>query len=70
MEQNEQNNDWLEKQTMAIPIEIYIKLRLELAEMERKYNDTLSRAWAAESNLADAKEQIRELLGMKEGEDA
>lgn len=65
----EMKNEWLEKQTMTIPIEVFINMRLKLAELEQKYNDALSRAWTAEGNLIKAKEQIKELLGVKEGEE-
>lgn len=68
--EEEKKEEWLEDQMMQIPIEVYIKLRLELAEAEKKYSEALSRAWTAESNLEKAKEQIKELLGMKEGADA
>lgn len=68
--EDEKKEEWLEDQMMQVPIEVYIKLRLELAEAEKKYSEALSRTWTAESNFEKAKEQIKELLGMKEGADA
>lgn len=66
----DKREEWLEDQMMQVPIEAFIKLKIDLAEAERKYSEALSRAWSAEENLEKAKEQIKELLGMKEGEDA
>lgn len=74
MNEKETNNtSWLDGQTMTIPIEEFIKLRLEMAQLEKKNDDLYSRIWSAESrleetqkNLDDAKAQISELLGIKE----
>lgn len=74
MNEKETNNtSWLDGQTMTIPIEEFIKLRLEMAQLEKKNDDLYSRIWSAESrleetqkNLNDAKAQIAELLGVKE----
>lgn len=74
MNEKETNNtSWLDGQTMTIPIEEFIKLRLEMAQLEKKNDDLYSRIWSAESrleetqkNLDDAKAQIAELLGIKE----
>lgn len=74
MNEKETNNtSWLDGQTMTIPIEEFIKLRIEMAQLEKKNNDLYSRIWSAESrleetqkNLDDAKAQIAELLGIKE----
>jgi hypothetical protein len=67
------NTSWLDGQTMTIPIEEFIKLRIEMAQLEKKNDDLYSRIWSAESrleetqkNLDDAKAQIAELLGIKE----
>lgn len=78
MNEKETNNtSWLDGQTMTIPIEEFIKLRLEMAQLEKKNDDLYSRIWSAESrleetqkNLDDAKAQISELLGIKELEKA
>lgn len=74
MNEKETNNtSWLDGQTMTIPIEEFIKLRIEMAQLEKKNDDLYSRVWNAESrleetqkNLDDAKAQIAELLGIKE----
>lgn len=74
MNEKETNNtSWLDGQTMTIPIEEFIKLRIEMAQLEKKNDDLYSRVWSAESrleetqkNLDDAKAQIAELLGIKE----
>lgn len=74
MNEKETNNtSWLDGQTMTIPIEEFIKLRIEMAQLEKKNDDLYSRIWSAESrleetqkNLDDAKAQIAELLGIKE----
>lgn len=66
--------EWLDGQTIEIPVEKYVELRIKIMDTESRYADTLSRLWKLETakaevekNLADAKKQIRELLGM-EGE--
>lgn len=73
MANENRNTSWLDGQTMTIPIEEFIKLRLEMAQLEKKNDDLHSRVWNAESrleetqkNLDDAKAQIEELLGIKE----
>ena len=74
MNEKETNNtSWLDGQTMTIPIEEFIKLKIEMAQLEKKNDDLYSRVWNAESrleetqkNLDDAKAQIAELLGIKE----
>ena len=74
MNEKETNNtSWLDGQTMTIPIEEFIKLRIEMAQLEKKNDDLYSRVWNAENrleetqkNLDDAKAQIAELLGIKE----
>lgn len=66
----DKREEWLEDQMMQVPIEAFIKIRLQLAELERKYSDAISKTWQAEENLKEAKAQIRELLGMKEGQNA
>lgn len=74
MNEKETNNtSWLDGQTMTIPIEEFIKLKIEMAQLEKKNDDLYSRIWSAESrleetqkNLDDAKAQIAELLGIKE----
>lgn len=72
-EEETNNTSWLDGQTMTIPIEEFIKLRIEMAQFEKKNDDLYSRVWNAESrleetqkNLDDAKAQIAELLGIKE----
>lgn len=72
-EEETNNTSWLDGQTMTIPIEEFIKLRIEMAQLEKKNDDLYSRVWNAESrleetqkNLDDAKAQIAELLGIKE----
>lgn len=72
-EEETNNTSWLDGQTMTIPIEEFIKLRIEMAQLEKKNDDLYSRIWSAESrleetqkNLDDAKAQIAELLGIKE----
>ena len=74
MNEKETNNtSWLDGQTMTIPIEEFIKLKIEMAQLEKKNDDLYSRIWDSESkleetqkNLEDAKAQIAELLGIKE----
>lgn len=72
-EEETNNTSWLDGQTMTIPIEEFIKLKIEMAQLEKKNDDLYSRIWSAESrleetqkNLDDAKAQIAELLGIKE----
>jgi septal ring factor EnvC (AmiA/AmiB activator) len=72
-EEETNNTSWLDGQTMTIPIEEFIKLRIEMARLEKKNDDLYSRIWSTESrleetqkNLDDAKAQIAELLGIKE----
>ena len=76
-EEETNNTSWLDGQTMTIPIEKFIKLKIEMAQLEKKNDDLYSRIWSAESrleetqkNLDDAKAQIAELLGIKEEQDA
>lgn len=72
-EEETNNTSWLDGQTMTIPIEEFIKLKIEMAQLEKKNDDLYSRIWDTESkleetqkNLDDAKAQIAELLGIKE----
>lgn len=74
----EENNkmEWLEGQTMTIPVEEFINLRLELAKLNEKNDNLYHRIWSTEAELketqdalAEAKKQIKELLGINEGEE-
>lgn len=64
----EKNMEWLEGQTITIPVEEYIKMRLELASLDDKYTRALNDKWNLDSALSDAKKQIKELLGIDEEE--
>lgn len=75
MEENSKMS-WLEGQTMTIPVEEFINLRLELAKLNEKNDNLYHRIWSAEAELketqdalAEAKKQIKELLGINEGEE-
>ena len=69
MEENN-NMEWLEGQTITIPVEVFIKMRIEMAEQKQKEDKLYHRAWDAEASLREAKAQIKELLGIEEEEDA
>lgn len=65
------NLKWLEGQTMTIPVEEFIKMRIEMAELEQNYSDARSAKWKLESeieeltkNLTEARKQIREIIGV------
>lgn len=78
MEENQKN--WLENQTITIPVEEYIKIRIEMATQEQKEDKLWHKAWDAEEKLKetqkaleDAKEVIKQykadierLLGINE----
>lgn len=78
MEENKKN--WLEDQTITIPVEEYIKIRIEMATQKQKEDKLWQRAWDAEEKLKetqkaleDAKEVIKQykadierLLGINE----
>ncbi len=78
MEENKKN--WLEDQTITIPVEEYIKIRIEMATQKQKEDKLWQRAWDAEEKLKetqkaleDAKEVIKQykadierLLGIDE----
>lgn len=78
MEENKKN--WLEDQTITIPVEEYIKIRIEMATQNQKEDKLWQRAWDAEEKLKetqkaleDAKEVIKQykadierLLGINE----
>lgn len=69
----EKKMDWLDGQTMTIPIEEFIKIKIEMAEQIQKEDNLYHRIWETEGKLKDtqealedAKRQIRELLGVED----
>lgn len=76
MENNEnKSTEWLESQMMTIPVEEFIKMRLQMAEQGHKEDRLYHRLWDTEKEcdelkaaLEDAKKQIKELLGINEAE--
>ena len=70
---DEERKSWLDGQTLTVPVEEFINMRIELSKLEeekhqawrRKFelDDELEKTQAA---LEDAKKQIRELLGVDE----
>ena len=71
MEQERQ--EWLEKQMMQIPIEYFIELRLQVEKAKAAVDDEMHKRWhletqldEAKESLAEAKAQIRQLIGLDE----
>lgn len=72
----EKRMEWLDGQTLTIPVEEFIQMRLEMAEMKNKYSQVCSVKWRLESELnevraalTDAKSQIKEMLGIQDEAD-
>lgn len=59
MEEENKSMEWLEGQTLTIPVEVYINMRIELAELKEKCSDSLSKRWAMESQLDDMKKELQ-----------
>ena len=74
MEDNEKKGmEWLDNQTMTIPIDEFIKMRLQIAEQNNKEDRLYYRLWETEIErdelkkaYEDAKQQIKDLLGINE----
>ena len=74
MEDNEKKGmEWLDNQTMTIPIDEFIKMRLQIAEQNNKEDRLYHRLWETETErdelkkaYEDAKQQIKDLLGINE----
>ena len=73
----EERMDWLDGQTLTIPIEKFIKMRLEHEETKRNFSESNHKRWKLEDELKETKEaleeakkQIRKLIGIEEGADA
>ena len=78
--EEETRMDWLEGQAMSIPVEEFIKLRIELASLKARCSELCSNKWDLQreiealkeenvllrKNLDDAKSQIKKLLGVDE----
>ena len=60
------NRDWLEGQTMNIPIEEYINLKISISQYIDEKKRLVAALDEATTNLKSAKAQIRELLEIKE----
>ena len=74
------NMEWLDDQTMNIPIKVFIDMRLEIANLEKRNSDVIEKRWEVDKevekltaenkelrlNLTEAKGQIRALLGVDE----
>ena len=75
----DENNkmDWLKGQTIEIPVEEFVQMRLDMAELKQKEDKLFHRVWDAEEKLKDAQEVIKQykadierLLGLeKENEE-
>ena len=72
MEENKKM-DWLEGQTITIPVSEFIEMRLEMAEQKRKEDELYHRVWDAEEKLRDSQKIIQQykadmerLLGITE----
>lgn len=72
----EKRMEWLDGQTLTIPVEEFIQMRLDMAEMKNKYSNVCSVKWRLESELnevraalTEAKSQIKEMLGIQDEAD-
>ena len=57
--------EWLDGQMMQVPIEDFINLRMAVSYYIEKIEKLESELREAKQNLSDAKEDIRNLIGMK-----
>lgn len=62
---------WLEGQTITIPVEVFIKMSIKIAEIEQRNNDLCREKYALKDELeethksvADYKKQLMEVLGV------
>lgn len=71
----EENNkmEWLEGQTITIPVARFMEIRLEMADQKRKEDELYHRVWDAEEKLRDSQKIIQQykadmerLLGINE----
>lgn len=67
------DNNWLEDQMMTIPVEEFIKMRINLAEYEKdlarerlKNYDLGNELKEAHKTVADYKAQMMEVLGVED----
>ena len=54
----ENKMEWLEGQTLTIPVEVYINMRLDLEEVKSKYSAVCSCKWRLESEIDDLKKEL------------
>ena len=54
----ENKMEWLEGQTITVPVEEFINMRIELEDAKRKYSDLCSRKWKLESEIDDLKKEL------------
>jgi len=62
---------WLEGQTMTIPIEKFIEMKIEMAELERENREVRSEKYElkeqleeAHKSVSDYKKQLMDVLGV------
>ena len=62
---------WLEGQTITIPVEVFIKMSIKIAEIEQRNSDLCREKYAlkdeleeAHKSVADYKKQLMEVLGV------
>ena len=72
---DKERKSWLDGQTLTIPVEEYIRMRIDLSRLEDEKHQAWHKKFEAEDELkkmqealADAKKQIRELLGVDDNE--
>ena len=58
MEEENKNMEWLEGQTLTIPVEVYINMRIDLEDVKSKYSAICSCKWRLESEIDDLKKEL------------
>lgn len=58
MDEENKSMEWLEGQTLTIPVEVYINMRIDLEDVKSKYSAVCSHKWRLESEIDDLKKEL------------